>query len=437
MQLSKLVLVLAVALAASAKLSERKWSEFFPEKQLHGLIPISADDDMFYWLFPSRQDADKDPLLIWLTGGPGCSSELALFAENGPMIIVDGEAQRYEQSWNNKANLVFIDQPIGTGYSKAGSITHIPRDEKTVAEHFGIFLLGFYAQYPEFKDRPLFISGESYAGHYIPFVADYILANPNKFAGNGVNLQGVAIGNGWVDPYNQYGAYAQFAFDNGLINAFAKTALDAGFAFCRILVENQVPVIDMVICNFLMQSVLGNPLDPRFNVYDIRRKCDHPPLCYDFSAVEKYLNRDDVRRELGVEGRAWTSCSQIVHTAMLLDFETNAAEDVAAILNKDLDVLVYNGDKDYICNWVGGAMWTDAVQWKYGEQFKNAPTKEIPSGTYKYFENFFFYRVYEAGHMVPMDQPKVGLEMIEHFIAQNQAKTAARKAAGHKVVSTA
>lgn len=422
MNATKLLLLIAVILSATTNLSERQWSDFFPEKQRHGLIPISDSDDMFYWLFPSRQDADKDPLLIWLSGGPGCSSELALFAENGPLLIKNGEAVINPISWNNKANLVFIDQPIGTGFSKA-SITHIPRNENTVAEHFGIFLSGFYEKYPEFIGRPLFVSGESYAGHYIPYIAAYILNNPDKFQNKGVNLQGIAIGNGWVDPYNQYGAYSQFAYDNKLINAFAKQALDVGFSFCRILVENQVPVIDMVVCNFLMQSVLGNPLDPRFNVYDIRRKCDVPPLCYDFSEVDKYLNRADVRKELGVDGRAWTACNQLVHTAMLLDFETNAAEDVAEVLNKDLDVLIYNGDKDYICNWLGGSKWTDAVQWKYGKEFASASTKEIPTGTYKYYENFFFYRIYEAGHMVPMDQPQAALDMINHFIGQNQAKS--------------
>lgn len=423
MNSTKLCLLIAMVALFNAKLSERPWSEFFPEKQLHGLIPITNNNDMFYWLFPSRQNADKDPLLIWLTGGPGCSSELAIFAENGPMQLKDGEPVINPISWNNNANLLFVDQPIGTGFSK-GSILDIPRNENKVAEHFGIFLTGLYNKYPEFKERPMYISGESYAGHYIPFIASYMLDNPDKFKEAGINLQGVAIGNGWVDPYTQYGAYSQFAFDNKLINAFAKQALDVGFSFCRILVENQIPVVDMLVCNMLMQSVLGNPLAPRFNVYDIRKKCDFPPLCYDFSDMDKYLNRDDVKKELGVEGRNWTSCNQMVHTALLLDFETNAAEDVADILDKGLNVLVYNGDKDFICNWLGGSMWTDAVKWSKQKEFAAAPTKSIPTGTYKYYENFFFYRVFEAGHMVPMDQPQAALDMINHFIGQNQAQTA-------------
>ncbi len=103
----------------SFQLTGRLWSSFFPEKQIHGLINLSEKDDVFYWLFPSRNNMDEDPLVIWLTGGPGCSSELAIFYENGPMKLVDGKPVKNDFSWNNKANLLFIDQPIGTGYSRA------------------------------------------------------------------------------------------------------------------------------------------------------------------------------------------------------------------------------------------------------------------------------------------------------------------------------
>lgn len=76
---------------------------------MHGLVKIVDDDDMFYWLFPSRSNADKDPLVIWLTGGPGCSSELAIFAENGPMKLEHGRPVKKDISWNNNANLLYLD----------------------------------------------------------------------------------------------------------------------------------------------------------------------------------------------------------------------------------------------------------------------------------------------------------------------------------------
>lgn len=165
-------------LSTNSLLSERLWSSFFPEKQIHGLVNIVDDDDMFYWLFPSRNDPDKDPLVIWLTGGPGCSSELAIFYENGPMNLEKGEAVINPNSWNNKANLLFLDQPIGTGFSK-GSIFNLPKNEEEVRKHFGIFITKFYELYPEFKNRPLYVTGESYAGHYIPFIGDLLVEDPS------------------------------------------------------------------------------------------------------------------------------------------------------------------------------------------------------------------------------------------------------------------
>lgn len=412
--LRKYITIALIILSTSSLLSEREWSSFFPEKQKHGLINIVDDDDIFYWLFPSRSDADSDPLIIWLTGGPGCSSELAVFVENGPMNLVNGEAVSNPNSWSNKANLLFIDQPIGTGFSK-GSIFNMPKNEEKVREQFGIFIKKFYKLYPELKNRKLYITGESYAGHYIPFIADFLIEE-ESFKTEGITLSGVAIGNGWVMPYDQYSGYPSFAYNNELINIIGKYALEGGFELCKLLVKYQIPVLNQYVCNILTQSVLGLPTAPRFNIYDIRRKCDFPPLCYDFSQLDVFLNREDVQEELGVPGRKWQSCNMEVHLALFNDFEVNAAPKVSNLLNKGVQVLVYNGDKDYICNWEGSQVWVNNLEWYHTADFVQTQMTKIEGGEIKNFENFTFFRIYDAGHMVPMDQPEVGLRMINKFI---------------------
>lgn len=399
----------------NVSISQLPFNTFFPEKELHGLIKVKGeDDDMFYWLFPSRSDADKDPLVIWLSGGPGCSSSLAIFHENGPMEIVNGEPRSKEISWNNRANLVFIDQPIGTGYSN-GHITDIPNTEDQVAEQFEAFILGFYTKYPDFKGRDLYITGESYAGHYIPFITSRLLqSEPVKAVG--VNLKGIAIGNGLVDPYNQVMGYPVFAYQNKLINKIGETALTYGFKFCQLLMKYNIPVVSIYVCNLLTASVLGNPLSPRFNVYDIRKKCEFPPLCYDFSDIDNYLNRKDVQAALGVEGRKWEACNMKVHLAMLSDYNTNAAIKVIDILDKGLKVLIYNGDKDYICNWVGGEMWVRSLLWKGKKDFDKLKFQDIGYGLSLKLDNFEFIRFKDAGHMVPMDKPDDALTMLHRLI---------------------
>jgi cathepsin A (carboxypeptidase C) len=147
---------------------------FLGEKQTPGFVKLNATDDMFYWLFESRDNVAEDPLVVWLTGGPGCSSEVAIFAENGPFSVKeDLSLLRNDFSWNNKANVLYVDQPVGTGFSKAADQDYT-KSETEVAIDFRLFLLGFLDKHPELKGRELFITGESYAGHYIPAISAYL-----------------------------------------------------------------------------------------------------------------------------------------------------------------------------------------------------------------------------------------------------------------------
>lgn len=91
---------------------------FLNETYTSGLLAIGKKSDIFYWHFESRSNPTTDPLVIWLTGGPGCSSMLALFTENGPFTINDDlTLENNPMAWNNNANIVFVDQPVGTGFS--------------------------------------------------------------------------------------------------------------------------------------------------------------------------------------------------------------------------------------------------------------------------------------------------------------------------------
>lgn len=223
-----------------------------------------------------------------------------------------------------------------------------------------IFLDGFVAANPEYKGRDFYITGESYAGHYIPAIAYYLSHNVTDL---GLNFKGVAIGNGWVDPIVQYPQYAEFAHENNLIGTVQYELLKTGFASCQKTIEGGNWFLALEYCQLLMTSILGNPLNPAFNVYDIRKKCDVAPLCYNMSNADTFLNLPEVQAKLGVSGRQWVQCSQAVHTFLLGDWINNLASKVAGVLEKGLTVLVYSGDKDFVCNWRGGEAWTQAVEW--------------------------------------------------------------------------
>ena len=420
----KKILILAFALVFAVNAID-----FLGEDQHPGFVKLNDTDDLFYWLFKSRGDKTKDPLVIWLTGGPGCASTMAALSENGPFHVDPSTLNliKNNYSWNEKANLVFIDQPIGTGFSK-GKLTDYVTSEDQIAKDFYTFMVGFYEKFPEYKGRELFITGESYAGHYVPAVSAYLKAQNNK----DFNLIASAIGNGLVDPYTQYPEYATFAKENKLISDVTYYLLKGAFKVCQGLIKTGIWFLAMEECQLGVTGILGLPTAPRFNVYDIRLKCEKPPLCYDFSAIDKFYQREDVIAALGVKGRKWQECNMVVHTALLGDWMTSLSAKVQYLLENDVNILVYSGDKDFICNWRGGEAWTNAMPWKHQAEFQKAQYTPYTvngkeAGQYKEVDNLTFLRVYNAGHMVPMDQPAVALAMVDKFMNKWAAEKKMKK----------
>jgi cathepsin A (carboxypeptidase C) len=392
---------------------------FIGEDIESGIMDLGNGDDMFYWLFRSRNAPSTDPLLIRLSGGPGCASEFAIFYENGPFTINDDlSLKNNPYSWNNNANVLYVDQPFGTGFSETTDPEHYALNyDDMIAEPFFRFLIEFYSKYPEFNQRSLFISGGSYVGHYISAIAKFIVRNSFKNDWFPINLKGIAIGNGWMDPHEQYPAYADFSYENGLIGTAKYYSLKAAFKVCQFLI-NQAP---WQVSNYACQQTAGTVLNSTTNIYDIRRKCDHPPFCYDFSLLDEFIARPDIRDEIGVGNRTWSSCNMHVNASILGDWVTNVKPNVNDLLDAGIKVLVYSGDKDLLFNWRGGEAWTNSQPWSKQDQFnkKEYDTWSISGkavGEYKNVDNFTFLKIYDAGHLVSMDQSEVCLEMINQFM---------------------
>jgi carboxypeptidase C (cathepsin A) len=152
-------------------------SDYWPEASYHGYMDVDTPDgSMFYWYFPSRGNPETDPWALWLTGGPGCSSEIALFRENGPFHIDEKtlKLSTNEFSWNSRANLIFIDSPLGAGLSIPDSLKDFPRTETQIARNIYTFLTKFQDHFPLFVGKNFYLTGESYAGHYLPNLASYL-----------------------------------------------------------------------------------------------------------------------------------------------------------------------------------------------------------------------------------------------------------------------
>jgi carboxypeptidase C (cathepsin A) len=239
-------------------------------QQHYGYITVNATygANMFYWMFESQSDPKNDPLVLWLTGGPGCSGMLALFFENGPYTVnPDLSLKDNPYSWNSKANVIWVDNPVGSGYSYVNNPNGYVSNEDEVASELWIFLQQFFKLYPQYKNLPFFITGESYGGHYVPAISNYIQNQNKRNIGIHINLQGLAIGNGWVDPKIQAGSYGPYAYANNLISESDLENAQQDYETCLKDIENGNYDEAFYDCNAVFEDVLeaaGN-----INFYDL------------------------------------------------------------------------------------------------------------------------------------------------------------------------
>ena len=321
---------------------------------------------MFYTLFKSRTNASTDPLVIYLTGGPGRWSQFAIFYENGPFKITeDITLEKNQYSWNEVANMLYVDQPLGTGFSYTNRPWDYARSEEMVAEYFYKFITKFYQSHPEFENRPLYIMGESYAGHFIPSITKYIIDQGQTSTNGGsgkINLISSAIGNAWIDPKAQYAQNLAYATENKLIGTVRVFLLKYAFSVCEYLISNpSIILFDYLGCESLDLTITGNPWSPIFNPYDVRKPCDSPPSCYDTSNLNKLLKHPEIREALNVGDRSWSDRFIVLE----LDHSKDYSPTVTAVLNSGIGFFVYNGDRDFVCNWRGAEAWTNAISKYY------------------------------------------------------------------------
>ncbi|KAF0698285.1 Aste57867_11078 [Aphanomyces stellatus] len=398
-------------------------------KQLSGYFKIdgSKSKNYFYWFFESRNAPSTDPFVIWLTGGPGCSSMLALLGENGPCTVNDDlSLKKNPFSWNEKSNIMWIDQPAGVGFSY-GDTSEYDTDETMVGNDMYHFLQEFFQAHPEYAKNDFYVFGESYAGHYVPAVAHRIYTG-NQGSDPKINLKGIGIGNGLTVPEIQYQWYPEMAHNNTYgvraisdeIYATEKAALPVCTKMIKVCQSTNVAcLVAQVYCN----AALVSPYQlSGLNVYDIREKCEHFPMCYDFSTIEKFLNLPSTLEALHVSPKSskWQSCNMVVHAAFSYDWMKNFDGLVKPMVENGIEVLVYAGDADFIVNWMGCKAWTLALDWKYHSQFSQMEdvdwlVKGKKAGKVRSVQGLTFLQVFDAGHMVPMNQPENSLYMLEEF----------------------
>ncbi|ETV91833.1 hypothetical protein H310_13662 [Aphanomyces invadans] len=423
-----------------------------PQHAGHINVDIANGGNVFYWHFAADPDDASEsaatlPLVIWLQGGPGCSSLIGLFVECGPFRLhEDGSMTANPHGWHKAANVVFVDQPVGTGMSTVNPDAY-PSSGAQVAAQFYLFLVGFLQRHPQYvtgtSTRPIYLFGESHAGRWIPQFYSYIAAQNAQHAPPSVHIRidGVGIGNGWIHPRIQYD-YSAFAHGLGLISRAQRRALELEYIQCQAAIDAgdmNTPAcfrnLDTILTS-VQGSTSGAP-SSGLNVYDVRLygSVAHYPLQKPLLAA--FLNRADVRRAMNWSDKASTDvrfthtfeeCNAHVNRNLAGEDAVSTVSDIQAMLAGGVRVLLYNGQWDLICNalntehvvqqleWPGQAAFTAARRFTWRLQRHALDEGGPPAGFVQTGGNLTTIVVRDAGHMVPFNAPEAALDMVRRFI---------------------
>eukprot|EP00210_Caulerpa_lentillifera_P004886 g4662.t1 len=389
--------------------------------------------------FENRNKDPDAPFVFWTNGGPGCSSFFGLFLENGPYEIQEDLSLCWkEYGWDVGHNIVFVEQPIGVGYSYSSSSDDKVTTEEQVGDDMVQFFYAFLKAHPELAKKDLFISGESFGGHYLPAIAKSIMQANAEKKGIHLNLKGVIMGNPWTHPTSHYLSYPDFALQNGLINKATRDMMMGSWARCDTALAScdaRTWILQQFICNgayAFCQSRLFSPVlvvHPSLNYYDIRRFDCFVSGCYDISLLTKFLNTPAIQKKIGAKTSIkWEDCRRSIRMDLGWDVAHDMRPVVQEILKNGMKVFVFAGDKDFICNYLGNEYWIDDMKWKSAKKWASTEKMEWISGGkvagyFKHYKHLMFLRVYDAGHMVPMDQPEVALDMLTTYTRGKKFKT--------------
>lgn len=408
----------------------------FPKESLptkSGYLPVnpSTGSAMFYAFYEAQQPTSPPsqiPLLVWLQGGPGCSSMIGNFYELGPWRVTAGSPARRNAehlslepnpgSWNRLFGLLFLDNPIGVGFSFAATNQEIPRGQHSVAKQLLVAITGFLKLDPEFNSRPIYITGESYAGKYVPAIGYYILKRNSKLPiSQRVNLGGVAIGNGLTDPVTQVATHALNAYYSGLINEEQKGELEkAQSVAVRLTRMGNWSVATDARSHVLrlLQNMTGLA-----TLYDFSRK-----VHYRTEWVTRLLQSKEAKLALGArESIEFDECSNEVESALHADVMKSVKPMVEFMVGNGLRVLLYQGHLDLRDGVVSTEAWVRTMKWDGIKRFLAADRKvwrvngEL-AGFVQKWGSLSHAVVLGAGHLVPTDRPINSQAMIEDWVLE-------------------
>ncbi|PSN72191.1 alpha/beta-hydrolase [Corynespora cassiicola Philippines] len=437
-----------------------------------GLLPISDSADetrkLFFWFFPTINPDQPKEIVIWLNGGPGCSSLSGFLTENGPFTWMAGTLAPVQNpySWHNLTNMIWVEQPVGVGYTQG---TPNITNEVELAAEFRGFWKNFIDTF-DLKGWKTYVTGESYAGFYVPYIADgFIQQNDTDYFNlAGISINDPVIGDETVQqqivqlPYAEYWNNLLYLNDT-FLEQMRKRNEECGYTdywntyFKFPPPQEAFPVPDdpynspTYKCD-MFDNFYGAILEvnPCFNIYHITETCPHPFSQlgivnrgdYQPPGAQVYFNRSDVTAALhGVAGTNWQQCTDI----NVFGNGTDSGGDLSigpannGVLQRVIEftnnTIIGSGDLDMLLNTNGTLFAIQNMTWNGAQGLNDYPSTPLYApyhpeynggalagagiqGKWTYERGLTFYTAQLAGHELPGYTPGVAYRMLEILLGR-------------------
>jgi vitellogenic carboxypeptidase-like protein len=385
-------------------------------------VNATTGSNTYFWFFPAQNGDVNAPVVVWLQGGPGASSLFGLFGEIGPFSVAANAKDLIGRAstWNKEFSLLFIDNPVGVGFSFTQSTDGYVRDEYHVGRDLYSFITQFFTVFNQYAKNDFYIAGESYAGKYVPAFAWTVHENNKKNPAVFVNLKGISIGDGGMDPKTMFTGYSDLLYyvgfaddrqvkvlkdyEHRIAKAIERKEWAAGFKVFDEMLNG-----DFYPYPTYFQNITG--VTNYFNLYN--------PV-YPANPYTAFLNSAPVRDAIHVGLVPYYGYNGTVEQYLIEDW-LKSVEHFLAPLFDNYKVLVYNGNFDLILGPPLCEKFLKTLHWKGAATYEQSPRQiwkvnNNVAGYVRQALSFTQVVVLSAGHMVPADQPLHAHDMITKFI---------------------
>ncbi|KAK5641180.1 hypothetical protein RI129_009727 [Pyrocoelia pectoralis] len=367
---------------------------------------------LFFWFFKSQGNFTADPVILCLQGGPGLSSLLTLYLENGPLKLTEnGDVEARAESWTQFASVLYIDSPVRTGFSFGNEYS---ATNDVITQDLHEATKQFLRLFPELTSNELYLWGESYGGTYVPALGKAIqeanLVNPSQR----INLCGMMIGNGLINLRYQT-KISDFLYSTGLADTSLKTIIAAheNAIYESMISENYQVATD----NFM--AIMG-VVYPKLEYHSLYNFMQQFSPFYTLAAVQQeYLSSANMKNTLHVGNQTYIWGNGDV-TSNLTDYAKPQSSSVEYLLNH-IKVLIYSGQADIIIPYISTVNYLRTINFDGAETYRSAGRQlwrlnNDLAGYVRQVNRLTEVCVRNAGHNVPLDQPLAAFTMVKKFI---------------------